>query len=220
MNAQTPAQTTSPSTEPHGSLDVHTRGTRRALGGGAGADHHPQALHGPPSSANDGYGCGVLAQRLGGPAEVTPRAPLPAGAPLSVRPESEVMRLFDGDMLIAEARASHPRVTTPERRPMLVAAAQASALGRELWTRDHPFPTCLVCEPDRAEGDALRIEGPVAPEEPHLVASWRLGREGPSGTQPLLRSSLPRGSCAQSRGRCGSICGGGSEHVAKEGKPL
>jgi hypothetical protein len=36
-------------------------------------------------------------------------------------------------------------------------AAAASAAGRERWTAAHPFRTCVVCGPDRAAHDGLRV---------------------------------------------------------------
>ncbi|MGH2799955.1 MAG: hypothetical protein ACRDM0_20335, partial [Thermoleophilaceae bacterium] len=36
-------------------------------------------------------------------------------------------------------------------------AAAASAAGEEHWTARHPFRTCVVCGPDRAPHDGLRV---------------------------------------------------------------
>lgn len=138
--------------------------------------------------------------------------------PSSIEPaEGDGLRIFPG-------KASEPDGFLAVWRP------DASLAGTDEAVAEHWIWAALDCPssaPAYYDDPALcllgrltvRTEGPVAPEEPQLVASWRLGREGSSSTQPL-RSSSPRGSCAQSRGRCRSISGGGSEHVAKEGKPL
>jgi hypothetical protein len=115
---------------------------------------------GPPDSGNGGYVCGLVAGILGGPAEVTLRRPPPIGRPLRVLggPESAVA-LLDRDEVVAEGVSARPEVHLPG--PVTQEEA-IEAAGRYRGFSLHPFPTCFVCGPQRAEGDGLRIfTGPV-----------------------------------------------------------
>lgn len=115
---------------------------------------------GPPDSGNGGYVCGLTAGILGGPAEVTLRRPPPIGRPLRVRggPERAVA-LHDQDEVVAEGIPAHPEAQLPD--PVTQEEA-IEAAGRYPGFSLHPFPTCFVCGPQRAEGDGLRIfTGPV-----------------------------------------------------------
>jgi hypothetical protein len=115
---------------------------------------------GPPDSGNGGYVCGLVAGFLGEPAEVTLRRPPPIGRPLRVRegPDRSVA-LLDQDDLVAEGHPARPEAQLPA--PVTrEEAAEAARLFRGFSL--HPFPTCFVCGPRRAEGDGLRIfTGPV-----------------------------------------------------------
>jgi hypothetical protein len=116
-------------------------------------------FNGPPGSANGGYTCGLLAEFLGGRAEVTLRRPPPIGRPLRVENVDAGVRLFDGDDLVAEAVPAEPHVDPPE--PVDLETAEHAATRYPGFER-HAFPTCFVCGPARAEGDGLRIfAGPV-----------------------------------------------------------
>ena len=50
-------------------------------------------------------------------------------------------------------------------------AAQAAAAGLADWSGGHPFPTCFVCGPERAEGDGMRIF-PGALGDCRYAADW------------------------------------------------
>ena len=105
--------------------------------------------NGPPGSANGGYTCGLLAELVGEPAEVTLRSPPPLETPLR----------FDGTRLVGRARRSSPRRTG--------ARARAKCLSRSRSTRpseasegypgfeEHEYATCFVCGPNRDDGLGL-----------------------------------------------------------------
>ena len=139
----------------------------------------PARFNGPPDSGNGGYTCGLVAAELGaGGAEVSLRAPPPLETQLSVERDGEVVRVSDGDTVVAEGRPADVDVgELPE--PVGVDLAEATvAAGKERWTIQHPFPTCFVCGPDRPHDDGLDIY-PVqldhrwvatwTPEEPGMV---------------------------------------------------
>lgn len=150
-------------------------------------------FRGPSDSANGGYACGSLAAFVEpGPAvEVTLRAPPPLDTPLQVEPANDGARLLSGEELIAEAAPS------PDPAPELpgtVTLEEADAARRDSPAqRDHPFPSCFVCGPDRAAGDGLGVTcGPVG--ERNVVASpwrtskWMSANEG--GVRPELLWSV------------------------------
>jgi hypothetical protein len=121
----------------------------------------PPRFCGPPGTGNGGYVAGSLAARTGarGSVEVTLRRPAPLATPLGVaRAEASppAWTLSAAEGIVAEARAvpDAPR-PSPALRPAPGSLAPAGA------RRDHPFPHCFVCGPERAPGDGLRI-APVA----------------------------------------------------------
>jgi hypothetical protein len=111
-------------------------------------------FNGPPGTANGGYTCGLLAERIGEPAEITLRAPPPLGRPLRFDGE----RLCDGERLVAEARRTELELDPPP--PVALDEAERASL-RYPGFDAHEYPTCFVCGPAREDG--LRIyAGPVA----------------------------------------------------------
>ena len=122
-------------------------------------------FNGPPGSGNGGYTCGLVAELVGEPAEVTLKHPPPLGRTLRF----DGSRLWDGDTLVAEARPADVDVTPPE--PVgLEEAARASE--RYPGFERHAFPTCFVCGPDRREGDGLRIFAGPVPGRDLFAAPW------------------------------------------------
>lgn len=121
----------------------------------------PAHWNGPPDSANGGYACGLVAGLLGTPsAEVSLRAPPPLERALEVEREGDRLLVRDGAQVVAEGRAAAaPALETPPAVGLEEARA-ASQAGFGRWSAAHPFPTCVVCGPDRADG--LRIfPGPL-----------------------------------------------------------
>jgi hypothetical protein len=117
----------------------------------------PARFNGPPGSANGGYTCGRVAQLVGAEeVEVSLRKPPPLDQPLEVVRDGERVELRDGDALVAEGQPTELLLDVPDPvdRDEVAAAEQR---GRERWTADHPFPTCVVCGPERDADDGMRI---------------------------------------------------------------
>ncbi len=108
-------------------------------------------FNGPPGSANGGVAAGRLAAAVGAAAvEVTLRRPPPLDVDLRVDASGGTARLYDGDLLVAEAV---PAVVEVEPGPA-VSVEQAAAT-RFAGFDEHPFPTCFVCGTQRDDG--LRV---------------------------------------------------------------
>ncbi|MBJ7521301.1 MAG: hypothetical protein JHC84_16490 [Solirubrobacteraceae bacterium] len=117
----------------------------------------PTRFNGPPGSGNGGYSAGLLAAQVDAPAvEVTLRAPPPLERPLSVEHRDDATVALDGDAVVLEARPVDLDLVAPD--PVGLDAAVAADERSGFRDRDvHPFPTCVVCGPDRAAGDGLRM---------------------------------------------------------------
>lgn len=128
-------------------------------------------FRGPPDSAQGGYACGVLAERIEGPcATVSLRLPPPLERPLDVsRGDEGTMRLLDGDRLVAEGGPADLELEAPDPVPW-EEAERAST--QSPWADRHPFPGCFGCGPERSQHEAVAIEmGPL--EDGELFAgSW------------------------------------------------
>ena len=117
----------------------------------------PRRFNGPPDSGNGGYTCGLVAALLGdGPAEVSLRSPPPLDTELEVKRDGDSVVLLDGDTVVADGRATELDLELPEAVGA-EEAARASRAGYEQWAPSHPFPGCVVCGPDREQGDGMRI---------------------------------------------------------------
>ena len=138
-------------------------------------------FRGPDDSGNGGWVSGALAARLpaGVPVEVTLRRPPPLDRPLPVEVSAGGVRLLDD--AVADAREAavvgEARVVEDDL-PTLGVVSAADARAAEAGYhghREHPFPGCYACGPDREVGDGLRIfPGPVAglPDD-NVAATWR-----------------------------------------------
>jgi hypothetical protein len=121
-------------------------------------------FHGPPASGNGGYTCGRLAQYIDGPAKVRLRVPPALDRELRVeRDDTGRVRLLDDTTLVAEAwRATVDLIIPPA--PSFEVAQSAGERFRGF--RDHFYPSCFVCGPEREAGDGLRVfAGPLRPGE-------------------------------------------------------
>jgi hypothetical protein len=132
----------------------------------------PARFNGPPSSANGGYTCGLVAGLVGGEdVTVSLRRPPPLEKPLRVLRDGDQVELRDDEARVAEGGPAElllevPEAISPEE------AATASAAGRDHWCDHHPFPTCFTCGPQREPGDGLRLfPGPL--DEGMFAADWR-----------------------------------------------
>jgi hypothetical protein len=114
----------------------------------------PRRFCGPPTSGNGGYTCGLVARALGGNAEVTLRRPIPIEQEMTITVSGDSATLKLGEDLIAEGKRAEWSLALAHRASFSEAIAAAK---RSPAFQNHPFPTCFVCGPDRAEGDGLRI---------------------------------------------------------------
>jgi len=89
--------------------------------------------------------------------QVTLRIPPPLEVPLEVERDETGVRLVRGGEVVAEGRRADPSdVEPPPWPPPSLDAAREARKGFRGFV-DHPFPTCFVCGPERAEGDGMRI---------------------------------------------------------------
>jgi hypothetical protein len=126
-------------------------------------------FNGPPGSANGGYTCGLLAEAVGAPVEVTLRRPPPLARPLDVVHADGTVRLLDGETLVAEAVAGEVDLDPP---PAVGLDEAERAAARYPGFERHAFPACFVCGPDRREGDGLRIFAGPVPGRDVFAAPW------------------------------------------------
>lgn len=130
-------------------------------------------FRGPNESGNGGYSCGILARFLEpAPVEVTLRLPPPLDRALAIEARDGEAVMRDGEAVIAEAVATE-ELDLGIPSPVGVEEASAAREGSPL-RRDHPFPACFVCGPERCEGSGLcvtcgPIEGGKAVAAPWLV---------------------------------------------------
>jgi hypothetical protein len=127
--------------------------------------------NGPAESGNGGYTAGLVAAALGGDytgAVVTLRVPPPLATPLQVTPTDGGVRVHAGEQLVAEAA---PATLRDEPVPPVSYEDAVAASTTYAGFVDHPFPTCYVCGPQRAEGDGLRIFPGALPDR-RVAAPW------------------------------------------------
>jgi hypothetical protein len=125
-------------------------------------------FRGPPESANGGYASGVAAGLLGGPASVRLMRPPPLAKPLTVRRDGDRVVVVDTEPVIA-ASPHELDIDVPE--PVGVDEARRASEGYAGF-KIHPFASCFVCGPERAEGDGLRIFPGRVGERNVLAATW------------------------------------------------
>jgi hypothetical protein len=82
------------------------------------------------------------------------RKPIPIERDMQIVQADGVCKLLAGDDLIAEGAPT--KIALDLLAPVDFAEAQDAATQSPAF-RKHPFPTCFVCGPQRAEGDGLRI---------------------------------------------------------------
>jgi hypothetical protein len=111
-----------------------------------------------------------MARFIDGAAQVTLRRPPPLERPLEIArmPEQRLL-LRDGETIVAEAGPTSFEFDVPE--PPTYAQAKAAARCYRGFVH-HPFPTCFVCGPERAEADGLRVFAGRVPGRTIVAAPW------------------------------------------------
>ena len=110
---------------------------------------------GPPDSANGGYAAGLLARELGSSnISVTLHAPPPLDCDLDLGSDGTTAWLNDGDVLVGTGERHDLSIDVPPP-PTLAAAQEAET--RFAGLRNHAFPGCFVCGPERLQGEGLRL---------------------------------------------------------------
>jgi hypothetical protein len=130
----------------------------------------PRRYNGPPGSANGGYACGLVAEFVGGVAEITLRRPPPLERELEaqVHLDGEVVDVHDGEALVAEGRKVEFEVEVPE--PVSQEEAEAASRGYPGFEH-HAYPTCFTCGPERDDGLGI-FAGPVEGRAGLVAAPW------------------------------------------------
>ncbi len=145
-----------------------------------------ERFEGPPGIVNGGYVSGLLAERLGGQADVTLRRPTPTGEAVAIKVRAGSAWIEQAGEVLVAAQKATLELDVP-CRPDFRAAQRA----RELFdAARHPFRECFVCGPDRHPGDGLCIlAGPVS--EGVVAAPWvpdaSLSVDGTEGSPVLGR---------------------------------
>ena len=125
---------------------------------------------GPPDSGNGGYVSGMLAGQSQVPVRVRLRKPPPLNAPLIVhRHEDGRLELKRDGEVIVEAEPHDFDLEVPAA-PAYVEALNASR--SYIGFKQHPFPTCFVCGPQRSRGDGLRIFPGAWGDSGLVIAPW------------------------------------------------
>ena len=133
----------------------------------------PERFNGPPGSAHGGYACGRFAaatgldQRTG--VAVTLLRPPPLAVPLPMTRNGERWHAWQGAEPVAGIAQARPDGGAP---PPGVPHRTTRSCGAE-DAATHPFPSCFVCGPQRADGDGLRLFPRVARDQPDtVVVTW------------------------------------------------
>lgn len=129
----------------------------------------PARFNGPENSANGGYCAGLAAQRLGGPATVTLRAPPPLDTPITISRDGPCASFFHRDTLLMTAEPGSPTID-----PMPLPDLAGRTLSPVLYpgADGSNVSTCFVCSPHRAAGDGLRVLSGRAGDAPYVAAPW------------------------------------------------
>ena len=132
-------------------------------------------FNGPEHSANGGYACGCVAERLeaaGHPCvRVNLRAPPPLGRPLALELHEETrteLRDPSDDRLIADADAARCEIELPSP-PSFDEAKELST--HYTGFVQHALPHCFVCGPKRSPDDGLLIHPGRDPKHPTAPAA-------------------------------------------------
>ena len=136
-------------------------------------------FNGPRGSGNGGYSAGLVAGLLGGEAEINLRRPVPLDTELEVaRDGDDVVRVLDGDALVAEGRAAEVELDLPA--PVSPAEARQAAQ-RFTGPPDDIFSRCFVCGKEREDSFGVfagAVEGRPLVASPWTPPPWTADSSG------------------------------------------
>ncbi|MEZ5570444.1 MAG: hypothetical protein R3E64_00355 [Halioglobus sp.] len=132
----------------------------------------PARFNGPPTSGNGGYSCGVLAAHIRGPARIRLHVPPPLDTALAITGTATGgVELHHGDTLVGTGEPASLDLQIPE--PPSIGAALTAMQGYPCY-RNHVFPTCFVCGPERALHDGLELfPGPLSGRDGVWACLWQ-----------------------------------------------
>jgi hypothetical protein len=128
-------------------------------------------FRGPPQSGNGGYTAGMLAAAAAQPVEIRLMKPPPLEKPLEIRedPENSRLLLMDGEEPVASAAPKTFELAVP--KPPTYAEALGAAKNFQGF-REHAYPGCFVCGPERTRGDGMRIFASPIEGRDMVAAAW------------------------------------------------
>lgn len=126
-------------------------------------------FNGPPGSGNGGYSAGLIAGEIGEPISVRLHQPVPLERELRIAEAGEGWTVRDGERLIATATRTQVAIDVPP--PPSYAEAVASS-ARYVGFKEHAYPDCFVCGPNRRLHDGLRVFAGAVANTPVLAAPW------------------------------------------------
>jgi hypothetical protein len=128
---------------------------------------------GPPSSANGGYICGLVAAAIGQLVTVRLLRPPPLETMMSLHADADgTWHVEQAAQRIVEAR---PAVLDDVVPPSAMPFADAVDASRHApWSdpAQHPCPGCFVCGPLRSQGDGLRLFAGAVPGQTYVATGW------------------------------------------------
>jgi hypothetical protein len=140
----------------------------------------PSRFNGPLESGQGGYSAGIVAELLGGPAEVSLRSPVPLDTPLDVVSEDDgSLRVLDGEALVAEAWST-PELEVEVPAPVSPEEAREAAT-RYRGASDGLFSRCFVCGLAREDAFGVfagEVDGRDLVASPWTPPSWTADAAG------------------------------------------
>lgn len=124
----------------------------------------PARYKGPPTIANGGYVCGILARYIDGVSDVMIKLPAPLDRELKIASGSDgSYYLVDGDQIVVQAKPGDLDLAVPDA-PAYEAAAEAAKTSIAVKPSPHPrmtghgiHPICFCCGADVPDGEGLKI---------------------------------------------------------------
>lgn len=125
---------------------------------------------GPPKSANGGFTAGLLAEFanvISGEARLSMPTPVDAEFHVTAKPGEDAMFTDLSGNVLARIVAVNPSEAAKFDLPVVPTLAEAREMGLAYaGFKQHPFPTCFVCGPERTHSDGMRIFVGSAPAQP------------------------------------------------------